>query len=328
MSEAAAALAVQERFADVSLGPAKPVAVAVVELALHGIVMIHDCPIALTLTPTVGDASKIYLRMSLSSAMPALLPRASDGMVGFYAGSMPNRRFVSAAFGAFRKAIRARASSTRAVARADSDREGRDRLERRRDEADDRDSGLVEEFAELLNADLGLATGHQRGHGNAGLGLDEARRFARRIEPPAPRDFEQMSSARPGRIADRAGGGECGPDRLARRRCPGAGAPARTASAIDERTNPTVLPGRRRPSAPSLIMTSAASATTSNGSPARTRLAASTPPTASIATRLPVSCSYGCVSSASTRRVAIEEMPVIGCAMDVLLAGGGFVAAV
>jgi hypothetical protein len=67
----------------------------------------------------------------------------------------------------------------------------------------------------------------------------------------------------------------------------GRGAPARTATDTPERTRSTLLPGRRWPAASSLSIASAASTTTSKASPACTRLAASTPPTASMATAAP-----------------------------------------
>ena len=59
----------------------------------------------------------------------------------------------------------------------------------------------------------------------------------------------------------------------------GRGAPARTAIATPDRTRSTRLSGTILPSPVSASMTSAASTTASNASPARTRFAASTPPT-------------------------------------------------
>jgi hypothetical protein len=54
-----------------------------------------------------------------------------------------------------------------------------------------------------------------------------------------------------------------------------------------------------------------ASTTTSKASPALTRLAASTPPTDSMTTLWPVCRSNASTRSASTWRVAIDEIPVI-----------------
>ena len=59
-------------------------------------------------------------------------------------------------------------------------------------------------------------------------------------------------------------------------------------------------------------MASDASTTTSNGSPACTRRAASTPPTDSITITCPERASYAFARSASTAFVAIDEMPLIG----------------
>jgi hypothetical protein len=78
-------------------------------------------------------------------------------------------------------------------------------------------------------------------------------------------------------------------------------------------------PDRRRcrdevPAASSLSIASRASTTTSNGSPACTRAAASTPPTDSIATPSP----DGLVRARQLgehRLVAIDEMPVIAAAL-------------
>src|SRR6185312_11723156 len=92
-------------------------------------------------------------------------------------------------------------------------------------------------------------------------------------------------------------------------------APARTASAIGERTNSVRLPAATWPSAESFSITSSARTTRSNASPARKRLAASTPPTASNATARPAAARYRATSSPRTRRVAIEDMPVIVSAM-------------
>ena len=206
-------------------------------------------------------------------------------------GSMPKRRLTRSAEGAVRKPISARASRTWPASRADADREGGDRLEGRRREADDVDPRLVEEFAELLDADLRPAAGDEGRDRNAGLGLDEARPFAVGIEPPLLRHFEQMGSARAGRIADRTRGGECGLQRLGvrkvrPRRAGLDGERHRRADKGGER------PGQQEILGPSFAITSAASTTRSNRSPARTRFAASTPPTASIEARLPVSSSY------------------------------------
>ncbi len=91
----------------------------------------------------------------------------------------------------------------------------------------------------------------------------------------------------------------------------GRGAPARTAIATSERTRSTLLAATTRPAPISLSIASDASTTTSNGSPACTRLAASTPPTDSISTTQPERCSNAPTRSARTWRVAIDEMPVI-----------------
>ena len=58
-------------------------------------------------------------------------------------------------------------------------------------------------------------------------------------------------------------------------------------------------------------MASDASTTTSNGSPACTRFAASTPPTDSKATATPLRCSQARDNSASRVRVAIDEIPLM-----------------
>src|SRR3954470_2408903 len=92
-------------------------------------------------------------------------------------------------------------------------------------------------------------------------------------------------------------------------------APARTATAIEDSANAVRLPALRNPSASSFFVASSASTTMSNFSPARTRLAASTPPTASIATDLPAFCWYAPESSARSWRVAIDDMPTISAAM-------------
>ena len=63
--------------------------------------------------------------------------------------------------------------------------------------------------------------------------------------------------------------------------------PERTATATPERTMSVRLPGSTWPLAMSLSMASEPSATASKGSPAATRLAASTPPTDSSATATP-----------------------------------------
>ena len=67
----------------------------------------------------------------------------------------------------------------------------------------------------------------------------------------------------------------------------GRAAPERTATATPERTMSVRLPGSTWPLAMSLSMASEPSATASKGSPAATRLAASTPPTDSSATATP-----------------------------------------
>src|SRR5690242_18883603 len=62
-------------------------------------------------------------------------------------------------------------------------------------------------------------------------------------------------------------------------------------------------------------MASSASTMMSNFSPARMRLAALTPPTASIATDFPVFREYAPESSARIWRVAIDDMPTMSAAM-------------
>ena len=229
---------------------------------------------------------------------------------------MPNRRFVSAASGAFRKAISARASSRAASCAPIADREGRDRLEGRRDEADDVDPRLVQELAELLDADLRLAAARPapRPERRAWPGRSAARR--RRDRAPASSRL-RGGEFRSGRSNSRSSGRRVSAALTASASpMSGFGAPALTASAIGERTKPGRRSGDRKPSASSLAITSAASTTRSNGSPARTRFAASTPPTASIAAGSPSSWPRSAAPARpSTRRVAIEEMPVIGRAM-------------
>src|SRR4029079_18245717 len=90
----------------------------------------------------------------------------------------------------------------------------------------------------------------------------------------------------------------------------GRGFPAGTATATPALTRSTTLPSTRCPPSISLSMVSRARATTSNASPAATRFAASTPPTDSIATPHPVRTSKARASSASTALVAIDEIPV------------------
>ena len=100
------------------------------------------------------------------------------------AGSMPRRPFASADSGSVEKGDQRAGFVGAGGPGADSDREGRDRLNRRRDEADNIDPRFAEEFAELLHADFGLALRHQRRDRHARLGLDEAGRLAGVIEPP------------------------------------------------------------------------------------------------------------------------------------------------
>jgi hypothetical protein len=89
----------------------------------------------------------------------------------------------------------------------------------------------------------------------------------------------------------------------------GSVAPAGTATATPEWTQSTLLQGSRWPAAMSLSMASDARITTSNISPADTRLAASTPPTDSMTVWMPDCCANPANRSASTWRVAMEEMP-------------------
>jgi hypothetical protein len=65
--------------------------------------------------------------------------------------------------------------------------------------------------------------------------------------------------------------------------------------------------------------------TTSKASPAATRLAASTPPTDSISIATPAAWRYAAASSASSSRVAIDEMPLSGVPMPAFwqMRGGG-----
>ena len=86
------------------------------------------------------------------------------------------------------------------------------------------------------------------------------------------------------------------------------GAPALTAAATLERTRSTRLPVHTRPLDTSLSIASEASTTPSKASPACTRLAASTPPTDSISTAMPDTCSQASANSANTWRVAMEEI--------------------
>lgn len=96
----------------------------------------------------------------------------------------------------------------------------------------------------------------------------------------------------------------------------GLDAPVRTATATPERTKSTLEPGSTWPEAISLSMASEARMTTSKASPACTRLAASTPPTDSMATRVPERRWNASTSSASTKRVAMEEMPLMSVVMS------------
>ncbi len=105
----------------------------------------------------------------------------------------------------------------------------------------------------------------------------------------------------------------------------GRGAPARTATATAECTRSVRLPATAWPEASSLSMASAASTTRSKASPAATRLAASTPPTDSKLTSAPHCPCQAAARSASSKRVAIEEMPVrrgVGMAGSGLKRGG------
>ena len=90
----------------------------------------------------------------------------------------------------------------------------------------------------------------------------------------------------------------------------GRGVPVRTATATAECTRSVRLPATARPEAISLSMASAASTTRSKASPASTRRAASTPPTDWKATSIPPCPAEAVATSASSARVAMEEMPV------------------
>ena len=92
----------------------------------------------------------------------------------------------------------------------------------------------------------------------------------------------------------------------------GRSAPARTATETPECTRSARLSATAWPEATRRSIASLASTTMSKASPACTRRAASTPPTDSILTAWPVCFSKADASSASTWRVAMEEMQVIG----------------
>ncbi len=80
---------------------------------------------------------------------------------------------------------------------------------------------------------------------------------------------------------------------------------------IPERVTPRTLPAARWPSASSWSITPEARTTTSVISPARTSLAASTPPIERMSTLSPELCSYCAESSPRMTRVAIDETAVM-----------------
>src|SRR5581483_2654110 len=95
-------------------------------------------------------------------------------------------------------------------------------------------------------------------------------------------------------------------------RTSGRAAPAGTAIDTPDLTRSVRLSGSKLPAAMRLSIAVLESTTTSTASPARTRLATSTPPAASLITDWPVERSYCATSSFSNSRVAMEESSLSG----------------
>src|SRR6185312_14827420 len=90
----------------------------------------------------------------------------------------------------------------------------------------------------------------------------------------------------------------------------GRGAPLATATAISERARSARVAASTCPDAASRSIASEASTTKSKASPRCTRFIASTPPTATTSTGCRACCAYASHASASTCRIAIDEMPL------------------
>ena len=158
---------------------------------------------------------------------------------------------------------------------------------RRHRSADHVEAFQVHQFAELLEAEVDLAARHQRAHRHARRRLHDARSAISSAMPQRSNSLASAHAARTGGVAD-----ACAPRArraLSASSVPTSGRAAPVAHRDRHRSSARGRSGCRDDVArrDQLVDRIGGEHDASNGSPACTRLAASTPPTDSISTSLP-----------------------------------------